>query len=310
MNLRQIEAFRMVMLTGTVTGAAERLSISQPAVSRLLSLLEAKTGLTLFTRSKQRLQPTPEALLFLREVDRSFVGLEKLERAAHNIRTAATGSLRIASIPIVGLVFLPRVIARYRRLHPDVAIGLQTRSSATVMDWMASSNWMATSNYDLGFASSGPEQSNIQKIAYAAIPGVCILPAGHRLAAKSSVEVGDLEGEEFISLDPADGNRVAVDKVFQAADVRRRMSIEAPYALAVANMVAAGAGVSVVSPLATLGFSEEALVVRPFAPVVRFGFSLLLRKDIPLSLAARAFLDITRAHLVELYGQDALVASV
>jgi hypothetical protein len=60
MNLRQIEAFRAVMVAGTVTGAAARLRISQPAVSRLISQLERTTKLALFVRSKQRVYPTRE----------------------------------------------------------------------------------------------------------------------------------------------------------------------------------------------------------------------------------------------------------
>ncbi|MGX1786456.1 LysR substrate-binding domain-containing protein [Bosea sp. NPDC055332] len=302
LNIRQIEAFRMIMQTGTVTAAAERLRISQPAVSRLLSLLEAKAGLTLFTRSRQRLQPTPEAWLFMREVERSFVGLDKLERAAQNIRNASTGSLRIASIPVVGFSFLPRVVARYRTLHPDVAVTLQTRSSTTVSEWMSSAN------FDLGFAVPGVEQSNVQNTPYAAIPGVCVLPAGHRLAAKRVIEPKDLEGEEFISLDPADANRVIVDKVFQQADVRRRLNVEAPYALVVANLVCHGTGVSLLNPLSILTISEDLLVARPFLPTVRFGFSLLTRKDMPLSLTARAFLDIMRAEIAALYGDEVLLS--
>lgn len=304
LNLRQIEAFRMVMQTGTVTAAAERLRISQPAVSRLLSLLEARSGLTLFVRARQRLQPTAEAWLFMREVERSFVGLDKLERAAQQIGNAQSGSLRIASIAVVGLSFLPRVVARFRTLHPDVTVSLQTRSSTTVSEWMSSAN------FDLGFAVSGVEQSNVQNTPYASMPAVCIMPAGHRLAARSVIEPKDLEGEEFISLDPADANRVLIDRVFQRADVRRRLNVEAPYALVVANLVCQGAGVSLINPLSLLTISKELLITRPFEPEIRFGFSLLTRKDVPLSLTARAFLDVMRAEITELYGAETLLSRI
>jgi DNA-binding transcriptional LysR family regulator len=302
MNTKQVEAFRMVMLTGTVTGAAERLRISQPAVSRLLSLLEAKIGFRLFVRAKQRLHPTQEALLFYREVERSFVGLEKLERAALDLRNAAKGSLRMASIPIVGLALLPRVIARYRQQHPDVAISMQTRSAVTVIDWIASSN------YEIGFAGAMLDQANIQSIPYAALPAVCIMSARHRLAARPSIEAKDLEGEEFISLDPTDTNRLTIDRAFQQANVRRRMMIEAPYAAAVAAMVSQGIGVSVVSPLTMLDLSADRIVARPFVPTIMFGFSLYYRRDIPLSLAARAFLAMLREEIAGLYGAEVLLA--
>ena len=300
MNLRQIEAFRMVMITGTVTAAAERMRISQPAVSRMLTLLEDKTGLTLFIRTKQRLRPTPEAQQFFREVERSYIGMEKLEKSALNIRNAMTGTLRIASVPIAGMAFLPRVIVRYRRAHPDVTISLQTRSSTTVLDWVASTN------YDIGFAAGVPDQPNLQTITFADVKGVCILPPSHRLAARAFIEASDLDGEEFISLDPMDGNRVAVDQAFQTANVRRRVSLEAPYAAVVAAMVAQGLGVSVLSPLALLDLGPDRIRAKPFTPDIRFKFSLVYRKDLVLSITARSFLETAREEFVELFGTDGL----
>lgn len=303
MNLKQIEAFRMVMQAGTVTAAAERLRISQPAVSRLLSQLESKTGLRLFLRVNQRLHPTPEGILFHREVERSFVGLEKLDRAAASIRAGASGTLRIASIPVVGLAFLPRVLGLYKRSHPDVSISLQTRSSVTVVDWVVSSN------YEIGFASAPLDIANIHSARFAALPGVCILPPGHRLAAKPAIEPADLEGEDFISHDPMDLNRVAVDQLFRDADVRRRTLVEAPYAAVIAAMVSQGVGVSIVSPLAVLDRPPDSLVVRPFHPAVAFGFAVIYRKDTPLSVAARSFLALMSREIVREFGAEALLAT-
>jgi DNA-binding transcriptional LysR family regulator len=137
---------------------------------------------------------------------------------------------------------------------------------------------------------------------------VCILPPDHRLVARSHVEAADLEGEEFISFDPADANRVAVDKAFREADVRRRLTVEAPYAAVVAGLVAQGVGVSVVNPITVIDTRPEVLAVRPFSPAIPFGFSLLYRKDLPLSLTARAFLATARAEFTDLFGADGLHA--
>jgi DNA-binding transcriptional LysR family regulator len=289
------------MLTGTVTAAAERMRISQPAVSRLLSLLEARTGLTLFVRSKQRLQPTPEAQQFFREVERLYVGLDKLERAAQSIRSATSGSLRLASVPIAGLGFLPRVMARYRRAHPDVTVSLQTRSSITVLDWVASTN------YDVGFAAGAPEQPSLLTIPFAAVPGICIMPPHHRLASRKVVELTDLEGEDFISLDPTDANRVALDTLCQNGGVRRRLTLEAPYAVVVAAMVSQGLGISVLSPLSVLDFEPRKVITRPFVPAIRFTFSVVYRKDLALSVTARTFLECARTEFIQLFGPESLL---
>src|SRR5580700_5901626 len=110
MKLRQIEAFRAVMQAGSTTAAALELHTSQSNVSRLISQLESDTRLVLFERTGGRLIPKPEAKALFREVERAFVGLKSLTYAADSIRNLGSGRLRIASIPGIGLSFLPRVV--------------------------------------------------------------------------------------------------------------------------------------------------------------------------------------------------------
>jgi DNA-binding transcriptional LysR family regulator len=82
MNLRQIEALRAVIESGTVSRAAERLSISQPAVTKLLQNLERSTGLALFDRARGRREPAAEARMHFDEVERLFKRLGNLQNFA------------------------------------------------------------------------------------------------------------------------------------------------------------------------------------------------------------------------------------
>jgi hypothetical protein len=74
LNLRQIEAFKAVIEFGTVSRAAEVLNVSQPAVSKLLTHLEAATGLKLFDRRQGRLATTPQGMRLYEEIERIFAG--------------------------------------------------------------------------------------------------------------------------------------------------------------------------------------------------------------------------------------------
>ena len=87
-NHRQIEAFRAVILAGSVTRAAELLGISQPATSRLLRDLQHGLGLKLFQKAGTGLEPTAAAVTLYTEVERSFVGLERIARTAESLRDA------------------------------------------------------------------------------------------------------------------------------------------------------------------------------------------------------------------------------
>src|SRR5690606_38915260 len=86
LNIRQIEAFRAVMLSGSVVGAAKLLNVTQPGVSRTIGHLELHLGYELFERRGRRIFPTPEAEALYREVERLYVGVEQIGQAAMDIR--------------------------------------------------------------------------------------------------------------------------------------------------------------------------------------------------------------------------------
>jgi DNA-binding transcriptional LysR family regulator len=138
MNFKQIEAFRAVMLSGSMTAAAESLHTSQPNISRLIAQLERSSGFRLFERVGGRLLPTDEGASLFADVQRAFIGLQSLEKSAQNIRRGGTGRLRIAAVPSLSLTFLPKVIQRFRRENPDVTISINTSDSPAVAHWTAS----------------------------------------------------------------------------------------------------------------------------------------------------------------------------
>src|SRR5210317_1285070 len=112
-NLRQLEAFRAMMMTRSITRASELLCVSQPAVGRLINDLESSVEFPLFQRIKKRSNPAPEARFFYPEVARSFAGLNKINLAAREIRDFRSGSLSIAALPAPGLSYLPEFISRF-----------------------------------------------------------------------------------------------------------------------------------------------------------------------------------------------------
>ena len=91
LNSRLLECFHATMAVGTVTGAAEILNTSQPAVSRSLKQLEDAVKMSLFNRSGNRVIPTQEAYLLFEEVDKSFRSIRRIGRAAEEIQKSAAG---------------------------------------------------------------------------------------------------------------------------------------------------------------------------------------------------------------------------
>src|SRR5680860_1373474 len=126
LNLRQIEAFRAVFLTGSMTAAGDIMGISQPAVSRLIRDLEAEIGTRLFDRKGTRISATSDAVMLSREVERSFHGLDRIARAAEEMTRARRGALKIIATPATSIGWLPRIIARFRDERPGTVVSLKS----------------------------------------------------------------------------------------------------------------------------------------------------------------------------------------
>ncbi|HDS1775792.1 TPA: LysR family transcriptional regulator [Pseudomonas putida] len=289
MTVSQVEAFRAVVLSGSTTGAARLLHTSQPNVSRLISQLEKSIGLKLFERSPGKLTLTDEGLTFYNEVQRSFVGLEQLDETAEKLRRFGTGLLRIAAVSTLALGLLPRAIKRFSIKHPEVGLSIHMGHSTVISQWV-------DSHYcDMGIVSHLPQQnlSSEPEVLFH-VNSVCLMPEGHRLAQKERITPADLEGESFISLGNQEEMRKSVDRIFDEAGVKRKITIETPYSSIINSLVALDMGVCIINPLAVQDYRQASMVTRPFEPAVVCEGLLILPKGRPRSRLVEIFSEILR----------------
>jgi len=292
LNIRQLRAFAAVMLAGSVTGAATRLRISQPAISALIAGLQRDLGFNLFVRDRNRLQATSEATSFYRSVSAVLERLDGLERLATDIRQADKGTLRIAALPMLALEFLPKVAARFLARHPNVRMILQAHSSPTV------ASLMAMQQFDLGFSESAYDEGwiNAQRLR---VRCVCVLPIGHPLAAKEVLTPAELDDLPIVTA-PADHLRTQhLAEVFQACGARLNVRVETPLFASMCAFVSQGAGYALVDAITAGGAHGGGLVTRPFEPPFYNDFAVLYPASKPVSRIADAFMREVMAELAE-----------
>lgn len=283
MNYRQLETFRAVMLAGSASRAAELLDVTQPAVSRTIAELERALGFSLFERIRGRLVPTPESKLLLAEVEKSFIGLDKLRAEAARIRDFGSGSIRIASLAALGSTLVPRAIRTFQAKHPGVALTLQIHSSAQVRALVTSGD------FDLGLAADEVDLSGVEHRVFGSFRAVCALPPEHRLASRAQIRPADLHEERFIALAPEDRARQRLDAVLDTHGVKPRVVVETPSATTVCALALEGVGIGIVNPAAVDGFELRGLVLRPFEPAVYFRSFLLYRPDVQKAILVKEF---------------------
>lgn len=285
---RQLEAFRAFMEAGTVTGAAERMRLSQSAVSKILGGLEYSVGYPLFRRERQRLIPTREAKLLQREVERIFRGLEELGGFVRDLRTLEQGEMHVVSTPALGEVVLPDVLAAFLRRHPDVRVAFQVRHSEVI------NQFVVDQQTDLGFSMVPFDHPSVISEELFRVPAVCVLPQAHRLARQAAVAAEDLHGENFLAFGRDTRMRHLVDAVFEQRRIARQMRVEVYSSLEACALAARGLGVSIVEPFTAMR-APAGLVIRPFAPCIDYSFRVMRPRFRDPSRLADAFLDAVKS---------------
>ena len=293
LNLRQIEAFRALMIYRTVTQAAKAMHISQPAASRLISDLEYNVGFSLFHRDKGRLLPTPEAMAFFDDVEKVFTGLDKIAESAKEIKNFRTGRLFVVGMPAIAHCLLPEAVNKFSVKNEGITITLQSHSSQKVLDWMA------TQQCDIGFIGLKIEDPSVKVIHLKSSPMKVVMPKNHWMAMKDTVSIDDFEGENYISFGQNQDSRPFVDKIFSDNKVQRKIRLDTQLSSVACEMVLNGGGVSIVDPLTANLYGERGLVAKPLSEVIEFHYSAVLPGYRPPSMLATSFLDLVTAMLNE-----------
>lgn len=267
-KLRQLEAFRAIAQTGSVTRAATVLGVSQPAVSRLLSDFSKTVDFELFRREGGNLIPTHEAEYMLAETVRVFDSLNHLEDLRHNLKKGTVGHLRIACLPGFATTHLPKVLSDFLKDRPQVTVLLEPDRPERILEWIIGHQ------YDCGITDGFGGHSSIET-ENISIPAVCIMPQGHPLTQKSVITPADLRNERIIHSRRDSAFYSSLEKAFTDCNEKMNPWIEVRQFSAACTIVSEGQGVSIVSLLDAEEYRGRGIEYRPFQPEISHFLSLL-----------------------------------
>lgn len=301
LNLKQINAFRAVMLTGSMTQASKILNISQPAVSRLLKEFEEQADLILFERGHGRLTPTAAAEGLFAEVERAYGGLNRLTRAIERFRSEIGSDIRLAASTPPGHGLLPRSIGRFCEAEPEVSVSLR------ILVRREMRLWLKNQEFDLAVMTGPIDYPPEFTEKLPSVASVCIMPIGHPLSERPVIRAEDLAASSFLSLTEESIVRLKMDAMLKRAGLERPIKVEAQSTVSVCNLVMEGVGVSVVDPISALSYRGR-LEIRPFLPVIPYEMCFLYPIGRPPRREVSVFAETTRTCFHELMA-DNLVSS-
>jgi len=294
MNMRQLEAFRATMRSGSITEAAAMMHISQPSVSRLIADLEQAIGFPLFLRSGRGLAPTVEAKTFYQGVEGMFVGIDRLQELADAIRTTNADQINVGTIQSIAAIELPKAVGVLRRHLPDIRLMIQCRNTPAILEAVQ------MHQIELGIVGREPPYDGVEVLYQTAVPYVCLIPEDHELADENGpVDLEQLaDTEEFVTFGGAfPDSMMAMDREL-AERLQRRSRLSAT------NMPVTGALVRETGVLAICDpFTAEqtvrtgGVVFRSVQQELTYHVSLIASGRDRLSRAALALVDVLSGQL-------------
>ncbi|HEX5679133.1 MAG TPA: LysR family transcriptional regulator [Alcanivorax sp.] len=284
MDTQSLTAFLAVVESGSFSAAAERLFLTQPAVSKRIAQLETQLGTRLFDRVGRRIRLTEAGQALLPRARQLLLDLEDMGRAISNLTGKVSGTLRIGTSHHIGLHRLPPVLRRFSREYPDVKLDIHFIDSEEA--------WEAVLHGDLemGVVTLPPQPDpRLHSQAVWQDPLVFMAAPEHPLARMPRVSLDTLTGYSAILPSPVTFTRRIVESLFEAQALTLNISMSTNYLETIHMMVSIGLGWSVL-PETMLDDSVVRLNVDTALPVRRLG--VVTHPGRSRSNAAGAFLDI------------------
>ena len=286
MTLTQLEIFSLVAELHGFTPAANRLGISQSAVSHALKSLEQELGVELLRRHQTQVEPSDIGQQLLLRA-RAMLGLANtLRQEAADARGMKRGTLRIGSFgPTSSIKLLPLILQQYRAAHPGIEVHIDEGPDRQVLQWLEERR------IDIGFVVLPEER--FDTVALIEDQMVALLPADHPLAAHDSLNLKDLCDFPFVLTEA--GSSELVSRLFTAARLAPNIRYRCSQLMSTLDVVARGDGVTVVAEGSLPHQSDSRYVKKPLSPTVvrQVGLAVLDRRQ--ASPATLAFIKLAQS---------------
>lgn len=295
-NIRHIEAFNAVMKEGSVTKGANALSVTQPAVTKLIRTLEEHCRFKLFNRDTGRLLPTAEAISLYEETSRLADGVARVERAAQSIRSLERGRVTILAFPGISTHLIPRAIGHLLRQKDDALnVSLVARSSPAI------EAAMTTRLADFAISLLPTEHPSLKCEPIGHVSLTCAMPAEHPLSVKPAITLDDLNGVPLVSLGRDDLASSAIQAAFMRAGIAMNSAVEVQLSETACSIAAEGVGVAVVTTLSLLSPRHPNLIFRPLREPIKMTLWLITARSIDRSLLSVRFIESIKGEVERLH---------
>lgn len=291
MELRHLEVFVAVAEERSFSRAADRLHVVQSAVSATIRNLEAELGVALLHRTSRHVELTDAGAEVLPEAHRTLAAAQATRDAADAVRGGLRGTVRLGIMQVQrGTGFgVAALLSAFGAAHPGVRVITRQQASARQAEDVREGR--------LDLALVGLPASQLPGLDVRALTREdlrVLVPRGHRLARRASVDLADVAGETFVDVPPDWGTRMTIDRAFEEAGIARSVAYEVNDTGTVVDFVRHGLAVALLPPsygavrAADPAGDEDVVLVPLRGRRLEFVTSIVSPEDRPTGAATRA----------------------
>jgi DNA-binding transcriptional LysR family regulator len=238
MNLHHLAIFHCIAQTGSISACAERMHISQPAISRQLKDFERRIGVVLFERLPRGMRLTQPGEVLRDYAARLFEIARTAEAAVKELSDARQGHLSIGASNTVGTYILPSLLARFRRSHPAVGISMFVGNTEQVSQGVADLRFM------LGFIEGPLHVPDLHAERFGEDEIMPVAAVQHPLSRKRRLVPADFSGQPLLMREPGSGTRELIEARLQRHGIRPGSIVEFGSTEAIKQAAIHGGGIA------------------------------------------------------------------
>lgn len=291
-TIRQLRAFLAVHQLRKLSAAAQRLFVTQSAVSMLIRQLEEGLGTRLFDRTTRSLKPTAAANEMLATAERILRDVDSLSTGFRELATLERGRVSLAITPTLATFLLPDAIRSFHEQHPKVRVMVNDCAPDQFISRILGEHV----DFGIGTPERPGAEVEVQRLMRDHLALVC--RDDHPLAKARVVRWTDLGGHPIITVRPGYGVRPLIDGTAADAGVALDVVNEVSFLSTAIWMTASGMGASIMPGAFARATGDPSLVIKVLsAPRVSRDISVVTKRGHSLSVAARAFIDALKRSL-------------
>ena len=262
MEIHQLRYFVAVADEGSFSRAAAKVRVAQPSLSQQIRKLEAEIGQPLFDRLPRSVVLTEAGRCLLEYARQILASIGDARRSVDELKGKIAGDVAVGAIPTIAPYVLPELVVTFQKHYPDVTLHIVEDVTAGI------TRRIEVGELDVALASTCQKSPTVRVEHLGNEPLLALVPEGHSLAKQTVVRFDDLKSQRFLLLHEMHCLSQQVHHLLESRRLLPEVALAGSQLSTIANMVAAGIGLSIVPQMMVKHHATPGCVSLPFAPPV------------------------------------------